>query len=267
MHASLVDEAWRASVAYHWGYEFNASKDSRHYGKQGGAEDANGTTHGAEDAKMCVVNASNFYRWGPTGGIGDTTKAPFQMYNSSGALTNDISGVRKKSDAELLDTHSCVRGGGDLQCCGNFTHIAEVQYRDDLANAECCGQLVYDSVGDHCCALQGHRTGFDDDTTATGSNPFSFVNRGNIRIFRTTGDPLLRCCGDGFDYMPLDSTMADRTRCCVDDDQEALYTYDPTRTVAQNSVCCQTRTHQWNSPFTWPPIYPSGPWSDATSLV
>jgi hypothetical protein len=70
--------------------------------------------------------------------------------------------MSKKSTTELLSHHMCVRGGSNLQCCGNYSYVGEVQYRDDLPNSECCGQLVYDEVDDHCCAVQGYNSGFDN---------------------------------------------------------------------------------------------------------
>ena len=77
---------------------------------------------------MCVVNASNFYSMTPTG-AGDTTIPGFEMFGST--LTDDVFGMSKKSDTELLNHHMCVRGGSDLHCCGNYSYVGEVQYRDD----------------------------------------------------------------------------------------------------------------------------------------
>jgi hypothetical protein len=204
---------WREASDYFWGYELNASSDSTHYGTADNA------------VKMCVVNASSFYAWGPTGGAGDTTKAPVDMTSEA------LSMLTKKSDVPLQPAHSCVRGNSDLQCCSNYTYTPEVQYRDDLPNAKCCGQLVYDDVNDHCCAVQSYADGFHADTAAgivwtPGASNGSYYNRGNIRHFRTTGHQNKRCCGDNLDYEPLHATDTSRTRCCIDNDEETVYSWD-----------------------------------------
>jgi hypothetical protein len=97
--------------------------------------DVNGTRidndQNEDITKMCVVNASNVYSMTPTGDAHvDTTIPGFQMFDST-TITNDVFGMSKKSTTELLSHHMCVRGGSDLHCCGNYSYVGEVQYRDD----------------------------------------------------------------------------------------------------------------------------------------